>query len=260
MKLPPPSGAAAPDARDALEQATAACRGVRTMSAEVGASGSVGGHGLRGRLLVGLAAPSSARIEAVAPFGQPIFIFVAAGREATLLLPRDNRVLERGDPEQVLAAVAGVPLGPADLRDALLGCVSVPESPAGQMAGDDWRVLTEQTGTTDGAKRIYLHRERPSAAWRLAAVTHRPGDPGEWRAEYRENESGLPRSVRLVSGDDGRRFDLRLTLSQLETNATLGPDVFRVEVPRNAEPITIRELQDAGPLRGAEAPSKGPSR
>ena len=53
----------------------------------------------------------------MAPFGQPLFIFVATGDDATLLLPRDERVLEHGRPDAVLEAVAGVPLGAADLHD-----------------------------------------------------------------------------------------------------------------------------------------------
>ena len=53
---------------------------------------------------------------------QPLFFFVATGDDATLLLPRDDRVLEHGRPDAVLEAVAGVPLGAADLATTLTGC------------------------------------------------------------------------------------------------------------------------------------------
>jgi hypothetical protein len=241
MKLPAP-GAPAPDARDALAAAAEACRGVRTISAEVGASGSIGGSGLRGRLLVGLAAPGSARIEAVAPFGQPIFIFVARGNEATLLLPRDERVLERGDPRAVLRAVTGLPLDAAALRSALTGCPATTGAD-GQTAGDNWRIVTS------GGESVYLHRDARSAPWRVAAVVHDPGANDEWRAEYRDYEAGLPHTVRMTNRDR-KRFDLRLALSQVEINMPLGAEVFRVDVPRGATPIDIRELEEAGPLRG----------
>ena len=33
----------------------------------------------------------------------------------------------------------------------------------------------------------------------------------------------------------------------VETNTTLGPDVFRVQIPADAEPITIDELRRARP-------------
>ena len=41
-----------------------------------------------------------------------MFIFAAEQNDATLLLPRDERVLEHGRPDAVLETVTGVPLGP----------------------------------------------------------------------------------------------------------------------------------------------------
>ena len=124
MKLPSGPGAPAPDITDILAQATRTCRGIRTFTAEIAVSGSVGASRTRGRLAAGLAAPASARLEAVAPFGEPLFIFAATGNDATLLLPRDRRVLEHGPPDEVLEAIAGVPLGAADLRATLTGCTT----------------------------------------------------------------------------------------------------------------------------------------
>ena len=134
MKLPAGPGAPAADAADALPQATAACRGIRTLTAEVAASGKVGGQRFRARLSVGVAAPASARLEAVAPFGPPIFILAANDDDATLLLPRDERVLEHGRSAEVLDAVAGVPLGAADLRAVLTGCAPAAARPEGRAA------------------------------------------------------------------------------------------------------------------------------
>src|SRR5207247_11119018 len=122
LKLPSGAGTPAPDAAGALAEATAACRTVSTITAEMAVSGSVGGRRLRARLLAGLASPASARLEAVAPFGPPLFFFVARGGDATLYLPRDDRVLEHGRPAAVLEAIAGVPLDAADLRVTLIGC------------------------------------------------------------------------------------------------------------------------------------------
>ncbi len=245
MKLPSGPGGPAADAKDAVADATNACRTVSTLSAEIAVSGSVGGHGLRGRLLAGLAPPASARLEAVAPFGQPIFIFVSRGGDATLLLPRDNRVLEHGQSDKVLEAVAGVPLDAAGLRTALTGCAVAPDAERAQQFGADWRVVP------DGPDELYLHRD--SAGWRIVATVHHApaagsaGSGGDWRAEYRDHQNGLPRSVRFVSSDP-KRFDLRLALSQVDLNAPLADEVFRVQVPRDADPITLEELRQQGPL------------
>jgi hypothetical protein len=259
MKLPSGPGAPAADAADAIAEATAACRAISTISAEIAVSGSVGGQRLRGRLLAGLAPPASARLEAVAPVGPPVFIFVASGGDATLLLPRDDRILEHGPPAAVLEAVAGVPLDAAELRAALTGCAQAPAHAQGRAMGPDWRRVP------DGPTELYLQRDRQTSRWRLVATLHhapagspQTGDPSassgparaesraDWRAEYRDFQNGVPQSVHLVSVD-GKRFDLTLALSQVEANVPLGPEVFRVQIPRSATPITLDELRDARP-------------
>ena len=250
VKLPAGPGAPAPDADDALTDATVACRAVLTLSAEVGVSGSVGGRRLRGSLLVGVAPPASARIEAVAPAGPPIFIFVANGAgddAATLLLPRDNRVLQHGRPDAVLAAVAGPPLDAQELRETLTGCPPLAAAANGRQFGANWRVVT--VGSTD----VYLRRNAQPGRWQLVAALHHAnrGDAAsardDWRSEYADFEAGLPRTIRLANAD-GKRFDLHLKLSQVETNARLGPEVFRVQIPPDADPITLDELRRSGPL------------
>lgn len=242
MKLPSGPGTPASDARDALVNATSACRAVSTVTAEIAVSGSVAGQRLRARITAGLAPPASARLEAVAPFGAPIFIFAAVNDEATLLLPRDNRVLEHGRSDAVLEAVAGVPLDAAGLRQALTGCASLNVDAArARQAGPDWRVVPD--GSTDA----YLHREGPAGRWRLVATVHHGAPGGDWRAEYTAFQpNGLPQTVRFTSSPRDR-FDLRLVLSQVDINTTLTADVFRVRVPPTAVPITLDELKHARP-------------
>jgi hypothetical protein len=241
MKLPAGSGTPAPDAADALTDATAACTAVSSISAEVAVAGSVGGRRLRARLFAGLAAPASARLEAIAPAGPPIFIVVETSRQATLFFPRERRVVQHDQPATVLEAVAGVPLDPIDLKSALTGC-ALPATGNGRQFGAEWRVASS------GASDLYLRRNPREGRWQLvAAVHHAPG--GDWRAEYGDFEAGLPRSIRLTSAPSDR-FDLRLVLSQVALNEPLGPEVFRVEIPADAEPMSIEELRRSGPLRG----------
>jgi hypothetical protein len=244
MKLPQGPGAPAADAADALAQATAECRAVRTLTAEVAASGKAGGSRFRGRLLAGVAAPASARIEAVAPFGPPLFILVATGDDATLLLPRDDRVLEHGNPRDVLDAVAGVPLDAADLFVTLTGCAPGAPPTRGNERGPDWRVLE----SADGVE-LYLHRDGASQPWRLVAVIRRPPSGPAWRADSGDHQAGLPRTIRLssVGAPGGRGFDMTLRLAQVETNVPLEPSVFGVDVPASALPISLDELRNARP-------------
>lgn len=239
MKLPAGAGVPAGDAADVIAQATAACRAVNTVTLEMSVRGSAGGHRLRGRLTAGLAKPSSARLEAVAPFGQPLFVFVATGSDASLLLPRDQRVLEHGAPADVLEAVSGVPLDAGGLRALVTGCAGAPDASDAVAFGDSWRVAP------DGVDNVYFHRES-SGPWRLAATVRR----NVWRADYSMFDNNLPRVVHLVSQPAGR-FDLQLDLSQVELNVALGPEAFRLPQTKRGEaisPISLDELRLSGPL------------
>ncbi len=235
MKLPAGPGTAAADGREAIAEAVGACQRITTLTAVIGVTGSIAGERVRGRLLAGVARPASARIEATAPVGAPIFIFVARDGDATLLLPRDDRVLEHGDPAAVLEAAAGVPLDPSQLRAALTGCAQAPDSAGARTLGEDWRVVR------DGPGELYLHRDRHGAPWRIVAEV-RP----EWRAEYRDFQNDLPRTIRLRSGG-AAPYDLTLALSQVEVNTTLAAEAFSVQVPASARPITVDELRHARP-------------
>lgn len=239
QKLPSGPGTVATDAATALSQAVSVCQTVQSLSAEMRVSGNAGGQRLRGRVLVGLAAPASALLDAAAPFGASLFIYAARDGAATLLLPRDRRLLEHGDPAGVLAAVTGVPLGPDDLRLALTGCVGSIGPMTGRAYGDAWRAVTLQNAD------VFLRRAE-AGRWRVAAVVHTAADAG-WRADYSEFAADLPRAVRLSSAD-GHRFDLRLTLAQVEVNPALPPETFAIRAPAGFEPITLDELRRNGPM------------
>ena len=105
-----------------------------------------------------------------------------------------------------------------------------------------------------GASDVYLQRERAGEPWRIVAVVHRDAAQVEWRAEFRDFQNDLPRTIRIGSAER-RRFDLTLALSQVDINAPLGPDVFRVNLPAGVKPITIEELRRSGPLAEAGAPA-----
>jgi hypothetical protein len=94
---------------------------------------------------------------------------------------------------------------------------------------------------------VYLRRESVASPWRLLVLERHGPTDGPIRVEYRDFQSDVPRSIRLAStsGVKESSFDLTLALSQLETNTPLGADVFRVEIPQSATPITVDELRRA---------------
>ncbi len=239
VQLPSGDGEAFPEFAEALEQAVAGCRGVRSLSAELAISGRAGGEKVRGRVAAGLAAPGRIRLEAIAPFGPPVFILAASGTTATLLLPRDNRVLTGESASAMLGALVGLDLGADDLLAVLSGCVvASPQATAGRSYAGGW--VRIDLGGGAGA---YLQRE--GERWRVRAGV-RPG----LLIEYEPPDGGGPSGVRLsVAASAGApASDLRVALSQVELNPRLGSEVFVVKVPRDATPITLADLRKAGPV------------
>ena len=238
VALPRDAGSPLPEFRDIYASVTSACSGVRTLTAELALSGRAGGRGVRGRAIVGFARPDSMRLEGVAPFGPPAFILTAEGGTGTLLLPRDNRVLAAARPEEILGALAGVALTPADVRAILTGCVTpVPGTTGGRLHENGWASVQAAGGAT-------LYLERAGAAWQVRAA-RRPG----WDIEYSGWRGSFPAAVRLRSLTEALDVDLTVSVSQLETNVALDAAAFEVGVPADALPLTIEELRRAGPLR-----------
>jgi hypothetical protein len=246
MKLPAGPGVPAPDARDIVTAATAGCSPLSAVSMEMAVSGSIAGGRVRGRLLGGLTRDGGVRLEAVAPAGQPVFILSnrsgPAQNSATLVLPRDNRVLENGQFKAVLEAVTGIPIDAPVLFAVLTGCAPSPPTD-GNALGDDWRLV--RAGMYD----VYVHRDK-SGRWRLAATVDRDAAAG-WRVEYLDAQKELPTALRLIS-TRANAFDLQITLSQVEVNPSFGREVFQIRLPSSAMPITVEELKTEGPL-GANA-------
>ena len=240
LVLPTGSGSPLADYTRIFEQASARCARVRTLTAELGISGRAGGTKLRGRVIAGFERPGALRLEAVAPFGAPVFVLAGKAGAATLVLERDNRVLDGADPAAILEALTGVWLAPDDLGAVLAGCVAADNVPQdGRAFGDRWARVQMPRDVT-----VYLHRT--DAGWRIEA-----GAIGRVAVEYLSILDGVPREIRIDAGGNGAgrgQADLRISLSQVEINTAIDPAAFTVVVPRDAVPMTLDELREAGPL------------
>ena len=79
-----------------------------------------------------------------------------------------------------------------------------------------------------------------------SAERHAHGNAG--RERNRNQEQMLAGQAQEIRAEQGAgSFDLTLALSQVETNIALGTEVFKVDVPRTAQPITLEELRHARP-------------
>jgi outer membrane biogenesis lipoprotein LolB len=227
-----------PEASRLFQEATRGCEALRTLTAVMALSGRAAGERLRGRVHAGFAAPASARLEAVAPFGQPVFILAAERDEATLLFPRDNRVLPSVKVSDVLARLTGVDLGAADLRLVLSGClVSERSAATGHQWPGGWKAVALGPERT-----AYLRQQ--GGSWRIVGA-----DYGPWRIDYADYLSDWPRTVRIRSASANADVDLTVRLEQRQTNVALPSDAFTLEVPPDAERLSLDDLRSVAPLR-----------
>ena len=220
------------------DRAARPCRAVRNMQFMLVLGGRTGETALRRtRMRAAVERPGSVRLEALAPFGAPIFIFVAQTDEATLLLPRDRQVVLGARPPEVLDALAGLALGPGDVQALLTGCLAPDPIPVtARRYGAEWTAVDLQDGAT-----AYL---RDGGGAPVIAAGRR----GDLTVEYAEHVRGLPRRIRIQAGRAPARTDLVATLSRVNVNAGLPPNAFTVEVPAAFTPVTLDVVRGAPPL------------
>lgn len=195
---------------------------------------------VRGRIDAGFEAPARARLEAVAPFGKPVFVLVADGNRGTLVLPREDRVLREAAPDQIVEALAGVRLGPSALRTVVSGCGLAAGTPAdGRTFAGGWTAMSVGDGT------LYLRKN--AGAWEVAAAVS-----GPVTVMYADYAAGRPSTIHLrADSQDRPSADLTLRLSDVEINMPLDPRTFKVDLPAHGVPLTLEELRRAGPLGGS---------
>jgi hypothetical protein len=233
VSLPAGPGTPAPDFAPAYAEARKSCDGVRTLQGELGLSGRAAGQRMRGRVLAGLA-PGALRLEAVAPFGAPVFILVADGDRGTLLLARERRVVRDAAPEEILNALVGIRLSPDDLRAVLAGCVrAAGEAASARAFGDDWLAVEMAAGGT-----AYLRRV--GTVWRIVA-----GRYGGLEIDYAAFAGDRPSRIVLR----GKDLDLSLAVNGAEVNGDLPRDqLVALKIPDGVAPLSIEDLRKAGPL------------
>jgi len=199
-------------------------------------SGRAGSERVRGRILTGLEAGGAVRLEAVAPFGAPFFILAGRNERATLVLPRERRVLSDTGVSEVLERLTGLALGAEDLRQIVVGCFADNAAPSeGRQWPGGWQAVSL------GANRTAYVRLQNGQPLLVAA------DYGAWHVDYSAHAGGFPRLVRVRRAGDGA-IDITARIEQLEVNTQINPRAWTVEVPSDADPMTLDELRSIAPL------------
>jgi hypothetical protein len=238
VALPTGPGTPFPDAQTAYEEAVKDCRSVRTIRATLGLSGRAGSTSLRGNVDAGFEAPEKIRLEGRHPIGRPVFILASPGPQTTLYMPRENRVMQDASATDIVEALVGLRLAPHDLRTLVSGCgFEVGQPSEGRQYSDGLGAVTVGGATT------YLRQEQ--GRWLVVGSSRSP-----LSVRYSDFVSGRPSTLRLQATGTPAA-DVTVRLSDVNINVPLEPEVFAVDVPAGAQPLTIEELRRAGPLGGA---------
>ena len=223
-------------------------------------SGRAGDERVRGRVLMGLEAGGAVRLEAPAPFGAPFFILAGKSEVATLILPRERRVLKDTPVSAVLERLTGLSLGADDLRLILSGClVETPSPTDGRQWPGGWQAVTI------GPERVAYIRTVQGRPLLVAA------DYGPWHVDYSRHANGFPRVVRVrsafaeastfakatadQSAARSGAIDITARVEQLEVNTQINPLAWVVDVPSDADPMTLDELRSIAPLAERTRPN-----
>jgi hypothetical protein len=238
VTLPPAAVEASADAVTAWDQATAPCRGAASYSAEVHLSGRVGAERrkVRGTLNAALTSANEIYLALNEPIGPAGFVLSGPGDHATLVIPRDKRVLV-APAADIVEALTGLRLEPRELMAVLTGCVAVGGQPAsGSQAGDLRDVAI-------GSSRIWL--QRGSEGWHAHAGT-RPG----LAIVYRKFAARWPSDIGLASTSGATTaFEFQVRTEQVVIDSPqVSAATFLPNPPAGATPITLDELRRMGPL------------
>ena len=239
LVLPDGAGAPLADYHDLFDAVIGPCRQVRTLELMLAIRGQTGGRSLRGRVRGALARPESLRLEGLAPFGAPGFVLVAGDQPAILLLPREQRVVTDATGQDLLDALTGLPLTPADFQAVITGCLVPDPRPLNARTYRNGWVGVE----LEGDATLYLQRLGDTP---VMVAGRRPG----FIIEYDDHARGLPRRVRVQTAVSGAVVtDLTATMSQVSINIELDGQAFVPVVPDGFVPMSVDALRSTdGPL------------
>ena len=225
------------------------------ITAAVSVRGTANRQPLRGRLWVGADSRfRSLRIES-ADGVAPQFIVVAqqalgvaddgSDGDATLLLPRQQLIVQRENSRRVLTVVLGLPLSAQEFVSAFTGCQNVGGSMEVTRLGANAAKVS--IGTVRPVE-LFMRRSHRHPQWTLTAMSRAVHDGAfRWRAEYDRSNDGLLRTTRIVSqegaGRMGRLFDVQLSLSRIQIGALVGPETFSFAGPLRARAVSLDTLQ-----------------
>ena len=240
LALPAGSGTPLADVAAAEQVARTACATHPAITADLRLSGRIDGERVRGTLQVGVTRDTM-RLEGLAPFGAPVFVLAAQPGRATLLLPRESAVARGDSAADLLDAVVGVALTPADLLAVVSGCGLADRTVRGGAAfGAEWTRVD-----LEGDRRLWIRRLGEAGPPAIVAA-----EDDRWRVEYTRRDAGWPTAIRLLQRATGPvRTDAVFAVDAPEAMDALPAGALDVEIPKDAREVALADLRKSRELR-----------
>jgi len=232
----PPTDPGVPvsDAAAAWQEASAGCGDVKAFVAGARASGKVGSQRVWPvSLEVAVATGDSIYIGATAA-GNSVFVLAGTGGRARLWLRQDQRVVS-ATPAQILEAVVGVAISPAQLLGMLSGCVVRTIDVSTAVRHKDLIELRAPEG------RVFL--SQGGGQWQVRALV-----ADTFVAELSRRSGRQPDDIWIRSSSGAPvAAALHLAITDGQANGSIPATVFDLPAGANAaSPMTLEELRAAG--------------
>jgi hypothetical protein len=221
---------------EACAEGRQALRGRARIAVDVEGSRFGGGEvHLRSRQRIVLARPARLRVEVQALFGATVAVLATDGQRYELFEVGDRSYASGPVHDGLLWEVARIGLTPAEAVDVILGSPRATEqlSVAGAWALPEGGVRVA-LADAEGAVRRQLEFD---AEGRLRRLRVDPADGEAWEVRYDDYAlvDGEPLAERVSLDLRGGRSKAVLSLSDVEINPQLPPDVFRLRAPAAPE-------------------------
>ena len=227
------------DAFRLLDETATLAASVRRYQAVVGLRGEGQRGRFSGRLLVVFTRPAEGadpeaveamRLELFAPVGGSRWTVVAAPGDVRLVVPGERAFAEGVELSEFTGPLLGVSVGLEQVAALLVG--------SGAPVGGPANIRSLPAGGSvvlESGAEIWWDGPGPEAQVRRVVA---PGYEARYPGNYRRQGRQVPRRVEVAS----QRVQATLTIEELEVNATLHADSFRVRIPAGYQRAEIREL------------------
>lgn len=228
-----------------LEETATAAGNVRRYQAVMQVRGEGERGRFSGRLLLVFARPddgpdpsavANLRLELFAPVGGSRWTVVAAPGRVRLVVPGEQAFAEGDDLHEFTEPLLGVAVGLEQIAALLVGS----GAPIGESANIRSRPAGGSVVFDSGTEIWWDSVAAPAQVRRVVTRDYEAHYPGDFRRRGRQ----VPRTVEVLS----KRVRATLSVEELEVNASLHPDSFRVRTPAGYRRARIADLSRASGL------------